>query len=38
MDNEVKLQAEIFARYYTNETDTTIFLKMKTQTERDFHR
>lgn len=38
MDNGVKLQAEIFARYYTNETDTTIFLKMKTWTERDFPR
>lgn len=29
MDNGVKLKAEIFARYYTNEVDTTIFLKIK---------
>ncbi|NUO10458.1 MAG: HIRAN domain-containing protein [Candidatus Brocadia sp.] len=33
MDNGVKLKAEIFARYYTNETDTTIFLKIQTQDE-----
>lgn len=30
MDNGVGLMAEIFARYYTDEIDTTIFLKIKT--------
>lgn len=31
IDDGAKLKAEIFARYYTNETDTTIFLKIKTK-------
>ncbi len=30
MDSGVSLKAEIFARYYTRELDTTIFLKIKT--------
>ncbi|MCF6147938.1 MAG: hypothetical protein E3K37_04685 [Candidatus Kuenenia sp.] len=30
MDNGVRLMAEIFARYYTDDIDTTIFLKTKT--------
>lgn len=34
IDSGERLMAEIFARYYTDEIDTTIFLKIKKKNER----